>query len=435
MACLRIMASTPPSTTAAAATPPPVDSAALRSCPRCRHQMSSLKHDKHTICSRCREVNCSLTDRCDECKDWPSKTMSTYLAYQRSLASKRSKTPQPASVSQPATTSSSAGPSSVSSPSVDDSDRLKEAVMFAIQSLSQTGRLGTNPLPSSTPFPVPDSESHWASSGGEGSHQPCTAGGATRTSAVGACVVSSSRENSTPPSVPFCVSSHVSLSHRSDQGMSLNLESLDSSHLGSQPSQSLSLGSDQLRVSEDGSLGVSSALSPTSLLFPVPDFGFSSLPLPLLPLLLLLRLSPQLVLPLPLLSLRLLLSSSSQFSLPPPSIPLPSFAPASLSSTSFPPSSLLSSSLPPSIPSVLSSSSYFSGFLSSLGFLVFLVSSSSFFSSFFILLFFFFRCSFVCFLFPFLFFFSCGFSRECFGVIHRLSVAGSLVCALGWGGF
>ena len=209
------MASTPPSTTTAATTPPPVDSAALRSCPRCRHRASSLKHDKHTICSRCREVNCNLTDRCDECKDWSSKTMTTYLTYMRSLASKRSKMPQPASVSQPAATGSSVGPSSASSPSLDDSDKLKEAVMSAIQSLSQIGRLGTNPLPSTAPFPVPDSESHWVSSGGEGSHQPRNAGGTTQTSAVGACVVSSSRENSTPPSVPY-VSSNISVSRRSD---------------------------------------------------------------------------------------------------------------------------------------------------------------------------------------------------------------------------
>ena len=74
-----------------------------------------------------------------------------------------------------------------------------------------------------------------------------------------------------PPSVPFYVSSHVSLSHRSDQGMSLSLESHDSARLGIQSSQSLSLGSDQSRVFEGGSLGASSALSPTSLLFPVPD--------------------------------------------------------------------------------------------------------------------------------------------------------------------
>ena len=151
------MASTPPSTTAAFATPPPVDSAALRSCPRCHRRMSSLTHDTHTLCSHCREVNCNLTDRCDECREWSSDTMTTYMSYKCTLASKRSKMPQPAPVSQPAVTGSSVGHSSVSTPALDDSDRLKEAVLSAIQSLSQAGRLGTNPLPSTAPFPVPNS--------------------------------------------------------------------------------------------------------------------------------------------------------------------------------------------------------------------------------------------------------------------------------------
>ena len=76
--------------------------------------------------------------------------------------------------------------------------------MSEIQSLSQTFRLGTNQLPSTAPFPVPDSESHWVSSGGEGSHQPCNMGGTTQTSAVGVCVLSSSREYYTPFSAILC---------------------------------------------------------------------------------------------------------------------------------------------------------------------------------------------------------------------------------------
>ena len=63
--------------------------------------------------------------------------------------------------------------------------------------------------------------------------------------------------------------------------MSRSLESVDSASLGSQHSQSLSLGVDQLLVTEGGSLGASvSSLSPTSLLFPIPDSGLSSLPGP-----------------------------------------------------------------------------------------------------------------------------------------------------------
>ena len=187
-----------------------------------------------------------------------------------------SKKPQTAPVSQPAVTDSSVGPSSVSTSAFTDGDWLREAVLSAIQSLSQSGSLGTNPLPSTAPFPVPDSESHWVSSGGDGSHQPHYVVGTTRNSAVGACVVST--ENSTTPSVPLSVIYDVSFSHRSSQGMSHSLESRDSAFLGSQSSQSLSLGVDQLRVSEGGSLGHSSSLSPTSLMFPFPDSGFSSLP-------------------------------------------------------------------------------------------------------------------------------------------------------------
>ena len=52
-------------TTAAAAT---VDLYARRSCPRCGRRMSALKFDKHTFCVICRDVKCSLSTRCKECK-------------------------------------------------------------------------------------------------------------------------------------------------------------------------------------------------------------------------------------------------------------------------------------------------------------------------------------------------------------------------------
>ena len=104
-------------------------------------------------------------------------------------------------------------------------------------------------------------------------------GGTTRTSAVGACEVRSSV--ATTPSVQYSMSHYVSLSNRPVQVISRSLESIDSASLGSQHSQSLSSGLDQLRVTEGGSLGVSvSSLSPTSLMFPIPNSGFSSLPGP-----------------------------------------------------------------------------------------------------------------------------------------------------------
>ena len=81
------MASTHPSTTSSVlSTPATVDSAALRSCPKCRRRMSSLKHDSHTICSQCRDVNCSVDTRCSECKSWSVEAVQEHLKYQRSLA-------------------------------------------------------------------------------------------------------------------------------------------------------------------------------------------------------------------------------------------------------------------------------------------------------------------------------------------------------------
>ena len=66
--------------------------------------------------------------------------MTTYLSHKRSLASKRSKKPATAiPVSQLAVTASPSLGFPVSVPSFADDDRLKEAVMSALQSLSKKG--------------------------------------------------------------------------------------------------------------------------------------------------------------------------------------------------------------------------------------------------------------------------------------------------------
>ena len=152
------MASTPPSTSSSAiSTPSAMDSAALRSCPKCRRRMSNLKHDSHTICSRCRDVVCSVETRCSECKSWSIEATQELLKYQRSLAGKRSsKKPAvtAASVSQPAVDSSPVDPSSPSLPSVSEDSRLKDAVLAVLQSLS--GSLGINQSSSTAPSTVPD---------------------------------------------------------------------------------------------------------------------------------------------------------------------------------------------------------------------------------------------------------------------------------------
>ena len=88
------MASTTPTTTATStASPSLMDSSALRSCGKCHHRMSSLKHDLHTVCSQCREVVCSVTTCCDECHAWSIDTMTDYLKHKKSLATKSKRKP------------------------------------------------------------------------------------------------------------------------------------------------------------------------------------------------------------------------------------------------------------------------------------------------------------------------------------------------------
>ena len=126
--------------------------------------MSSLKHDSHTICSQCRDVNCSVDTRCDECKSWSVEAMQEHLKYQRSLAGKRgSKKPTftTASVSQPAVASSPVVTSPTVSASVSEDARLKDAVL---QSLS--GSLGFNQTSSTAPSTVPDSAPSVGGGGG-----------------------------------------------------------------------------------------------------------------------------------------------------------------------------------------------------------------------------------------------------------------------------
>ena len=151
------MASTPPSTSSSGISiPAAMDSAALRSCPKCRQRMSSLKHDSHTICSHCRDIVCSVETRCSKCKSWSVEAMQEHIKYQKSLAGKRSKKPAvtAASVSQLAVDSSPVDPSPPSMPSVSEDTWLKDAVLAVLQSLS--GSLGINQSSSTAPSTVPD---------------------------------------------------------------------------------------------------------------------------------------------------------------------------------------------------------------------------------------------------------------------------------------
>ena len=79
--------------------------------------MSSLTHDKHTVCVSCKDVDCSVAVRCDECREWSTDAMNDYVRHKRSLISK-SRNPKVTtpSVSTPSVTPSESPVSQVATP-------------------------------------------------------------------------------------------------------------------------------------------------------------------------------------------------------------------------------------------------------------------------------------------------------------------------------
>ena len=72
-----------------------------RTSDRCKTRMSSLLHDRHSICNVCRGFVCSLEKCCVECESWSDDCMNKYLKHMRSLESKSksSKAKKPMDVS------------------------------------------------------------------------------------------------------------------------------------------------------------------------------------------------------------------------------------------------------------------------------------------------------------------------------------------------
>ena len=53
--------------------------------------MSSFSVDRHSICSKCRGIDCTFDCRCDECMSWSVEEMESYVKLRKSLASKSKK--------------------------------------------------------------------------------------------------------------------------------------------------------------------------------------------------------------------------------------------------------------------------------------------------------------------------------------------------------
>ena len=73
--------STPPSTSS--------NASKQRSCPNCKYRMSSLDRDPHVICIKCREVECTIDNRCVFCASLTDQEMTSYLKYQVKLSKDR----------------------------------------------------------------------------------------------------------------------------------------------------------------------------------------------------------------------------------------------------------------------------------------------------------------------------------------------------------
>ena len=228
--------------------------------------MSSLKHDSHTICSQCRDVNCSVDTRCDECKSWSVEAMQEHLKYQRSLAGKRGSKKSAvtaASVSQPTVASSLV----VTSPSVSASVS-EDAVLAVLQSLS--GSLGFNQTSSTAPSKVPDlAPSVGGATGGVVGMKLHNVESCFESSGVGA------PDNSVKSTSPVMLSETYNVlqsSARHYVGLGTVSAAEFAAPVGHSPSPLGSSGADQLRVPGLGPLppsSSSSSLSPTSLLFPL----------------------------------------------------------------------------------------------------------------------------------------------------------------------
>ena len=57
-------------------------------CDFCKTRMSSLLHDRHSVCVVCHGFDCSLEKRCNKCESWSEDVMHKYLKHKKSLESK-----------------------------------------------------------------------------------------------------------------------------------------------------------------------------------------------------------------------------------------------------------------------------------------------------------------------------------------------------------
>ena len=185
-------------TPAAAAAAATVDLYARRSCPRCGRRMSSLKFDKHTFCVICRDVKCSLSTRCKECKAWSKDFMLGYVRHQRTLVTKGKRIPPSPSPSPPVTVVVTTSPDT-SPTELFSEERLRQLMQSMFRDLMPAS-ICTNPS-STAPPAVPDSAAKYTEA--TGGLQSVTPFEAPMMESPG--VVLPTTQVDLPPPPPYCV--------------------------------------------------------------------------------------------------------------------------------------------------------------------------------------------------------------------------------------
>ena len=86
----------------------PVDG--RRKCSSCPRRMCKKSVVRHTFCISCKDFNCDINNRCEECLEWSEDDIIKYAKYRKSLKSRESSSRAKTSISTPPLTPSRRSP-------------------------------------------------------------------------------------------------------------------------------------------------------------------------------------------------------------------------------------------------------------------------------------------------------------------------------------
>ena len=105
--------------------------------------MSKKSADRHTICISCRDFDCDINNRCEECLEWSEDDIIKYAKYRKSLKSRESSSKAKTTLSHPPLTPSRRSPQPSQQPAPrpsqrDDIQSQMDSLTNNFQSLSDS---------------------------------------------------------------------------------------------------------------------------------------------------------------------------------------------------------------------------------------------------------------------------------------------------------